>query len=187
MKPSVRGGIGEGIVRFILGALPETCWCEKPTIPGVVSQMDFALYLPPDSRILPLDSKFTLPTDLHEEGDLVFLEKAQRRKLNREISKRSKEITKYISPRNGTTDFALMFISDAVYNGLDQETLNALRTQKVVPVNTSGQVSTALLIEQQHHFVQIYEAAQRLSEIYSTLKTVFDKLGTILTGTDKNI
>jgi len=187
MKPSARGGIGEGIVRFIIGALPETCWCEKPTITGIEGQMDFALFLPPDGKILPLDSKFTLPTDLHEEGELIFLEKEQRRKLNREIINRSKEVTKYISPINGTMDFAMMFIPDAVYNGLDQDTLNELRIQKVVPVNTSGLLATAFLIEQQHTFVQINEAAQRLGEIYSTLKNVFSKLRKILKGTDKNI
>ncbi|MFX0197258.1 MAG: DNA recombination protein RmuC [Candidatus Hodarchaeota archaeon] len=187
MKPSARGGIGEGIVRFIIGALPETCWCEKPNITGIEGQMDFALLIPPDNKILPLDSKFTLPKDLHEEGELIFLEKEQRQKLNREITKRSKEVTKYISPSNGTMDFAMMFIPDAVYNGLDQDTLNELRIQKGVPVNTSGLLATAFLIEQQHTFVQINEAAQRLGEIYSTLKNVFNKLRNILKGTDKNI
>lgn len=187
MKPSARGAIGEGIVRFILGALPETCWCEKPTFPGVPGQMDYALYLPPDGKILPLDSKFTLPTDLHEEGDLVFLNKEQRKKLNKEITKRSKEVTKYISPGNGTTDFALMFIPDAVYNGLDQDTLNVLRTQKVVPVNTSGLLSTSLLIEQQHRFVKINEAAQHLGDVYLTFNQVYDKLNKLAQGTDKNI
>jgi len=183
MKPSVKGKVGEGIVRFILSSFPEKLWKEQYKISdsGIV---DFAIFMPPDNRILPMDAKFSLPEGIIEkeleEGEIVFLNKEQRKKANTSVIKRMREVTKYINPLAGTMDFALIFIPDSVYLALTNETLSELQTNRVIPVNTSGLISTLYLIERQYISVRINKAVDRLEDIKSTIISQFSIISGIL-------
>ncbi|KKN46941.1 hypothetical protein LCGC14_0668070 [marine sediment metagenome] len=183
MKPSVKGRVGEGIVKFILSSFPEKLWKEQYKISGS-GIVDFAIFMPPDDRILPMDAKFSLPEGIIErvleEGEIVFLNKEQRKKANTLVIKRMREVTKYINPLEGTMDFALIFIPDSVYLALTNETLGELQSNRVIPVNTSGLISTLFLIERQYISIRISKAVDRLEDIKFTMESQFSKISIIL-------
>lgn len=184
MKPTVRGKVGEGIVKFILSSFPERFWKEQYKISGS-GIVDFAIFVPPDNKILPLDAKFSLPEGIIpesglKEGEIIFLNQDQRKKANSLVRKRMKEIIKYIKPLEGTMDFALIFIPDSVYMALTNETISELQSNRVIPVNTSGLISTLFLIERQFSSVKISEAINRLEDIISTMKNHFLEISKIL-------
>jgi len=183
MKPSVKGKVGEGIVRFILSSFPEKLWKEQYKISGS-GIVDFAIFMPPDNRILPMDAKFSLPEGIIEreleEGEIVFLNKEQRKKANSLVIKRMREVIKYINPLEGTMNFALIFIPDSVYLALTNETLSELQTNRVIPVNTSGLISTLYLIERQYISIRISKAVDRLENIKFTMESQFSKISDIL-------
>ena len=183
MKPSVKGKVGEGIVRFILSSFPEKLWKEQYKISGS-GIVDFAIFMPPDDRILPMDAKFSLPEGIIErvleEGEIVFLNKEQRKKANTLVIKRMREVTKYINPLEGTMDFALIFIPDSVYLALTNETLGELQSNRVIPVNTSGLISTLFLIERQYISIRISKAVDRLENIKFTMESQFSKISVTL-------
>ncbi len=177
MKPSVRGKVGEGIVKFILSSFPERLWKEQYNISGS-GIVDFAIFMPPDNKILPMDAKFSMPEGIIPEGELkegeiVFLNRDQRKKANSLLIRRMKEIVKYINPLAGTMNFALVFIPDSVYLALTNETLSQLQSNRVIPVNTSGLISTLFLIERQYRSIKISEAVNHLEDIISTTKNQF--------------
>ncbi|MHA1232753.1 MAG: DNA recombination protein RmuC [Candidatus Helarchaeota archaeon] len=177
MKPSVRGSTGEGIVKFILNFFPEDLWQEQFKIQDS-GTVDFAIFMPPDRRVLPLDSKFSLSEDLIpnieiSEGEIIFLNKQQRDKINKKVIENAKIITKYINPAVGTTNFALMFIPDSVYLALKNETLNKISSLKIIPVNTSGLLSTLFLIERQYASIKISKVVDHLEDIKSTIENNF--------------
>ncbi|MBA7581744.1 hypothetical protein ES708_23655 [subsurface metagenome] len=183
MKPSVKGRVGEGIVKFILSSFPEKLWKEQYKISGS-GIVDFAIFMPPDDRILPMDAKFSLPEGIIErvleEGEIVFLNKEQRKKANTLVIKRMREVTKYINPLEGTMDFALIFIPDSVYLALTNETLGELQSNRIIPVNTSGLISTLFLIERQYISIRISKAVDRLEDIKFTMESQFSKISGIL-------
>ena len=184
MKPSVKGRVGEGIVKFILSSFPEKLWKEQYKISGS-GIVDFAIFMPPDNRILPMDAKFSLPEEILperelEEGEIVFLNKEQRKKANSSVIKRMREVTKYIRPLAGTMNFALIFIPDSVYLALTNETLSELQTNRVIPVNTSGLISTLYLIERQYISIRISKAVDKLEDIKSTMESQFSKISDTL-------
>ena len=198
LKPSVKGKVGEGIVKFILSSFPEKLWKEQYKISGS-GIVDFAIFMPPDNRILPMDAKFSLPEGILperelEEGEIVFLNKEQRKKANSLVIKRMREVTKYIRPLEGTMNFALIFIPDSVYLALTNETLSKLQTNRVIPVNTSGLISTLYLIERQYISIRISKAVDKLEDIKSTIESQFSIILGILntaetqgTNSNKNI
>ena len=183
MKLSVKGKVGEGIVRFILSSFPEKLWKEQYKISGS-GIVDFAIFMPPDNRILPMDAKFSLPEGIIEreleEGEIVFLNKEQRKKANSLVIKRMREVIKYINPLEGTMNFALIFIPDSVYLALTNETLSTLQSNRVIPVNTSGLISTLYLIERQYISIRISKAVDRLENIKSTIESQFSKISDTL-------
>jgi DNA recombination protein RmuC len=72
-----------------------------------------------DGRVLPIDSKFSLENYNRlieaKDGERAVLEKVFKEDLKRRID----ETSKYIQPKNGTLDQALMFIpSEAIYYDL---------------------------------------------------------------------
>jgi len=183
MKPSVKGRVGEGIVKFILSSFPEKLWKEQYKISGS-GIVDFAIFMPPDDRILPMDAKFSLPEGIIErvleEGEIIFLNKEQRKKANTLVIKRMREVIKYINPLEGTMDFALIFIPDSVYLALSNETLSELQSNRVIPVNTSGLISTLFLIERQYISIRISKAVDRLENIKFTMESQFSKISDTL-------
>ncbi len=117
-NPKQRGGIGEIYLESVL---------ENVLPPGIFQMqysfkdgqtVDAAIFL--DKKILPVDSKFSLENynrlidenDKDKKAALVNVFKA-------DIKNRIDETSKYIRPKENTTDFAFMFIpSEAIYYDL---------------------------------------------------------------------
>jgi len=131
-----------------------------------------------------MDAKFSLPEGIIErvleEGEIIFLNKEQRKKANTLVIKRMREVIKYINPLEGTMDFALIFIPDSVYLALSNETLSELQSNRVIPVNTSGLISTLFLIERQYISIRISKAVDRLENIKFTMESQFSKISDTL-------
>ena len=96
-----------------------------------------------------------------------------------------KEIIKYIKPLEGTMNFALIFIPDSIFLALTSDCLNELRSNRVIPVNTSGLISTLFLIERQYNSIKISEAVNRLDDIISTTQNQFLDVSNILSTAEK--
>lgn len=146
---------------------------------------------PPDRRIVPLDSKFSLSENIFPnielaEGDILLFDKDQRKKINELIIKMIHEVAKYINPSSGTINFALMFIPDSVYLALRDETLKKLQSSRIIPVNTSGLLSTLFLIERQYTSIKISKVVDQLEDIKSTVETNFSSIKKKLETAEKH-
>jgi len=92
---------------------------------------------------------------------------------------------KYINPAAGTMNFALIFIPDSVYLALTNDTLSILQSNRVLPVNTSGLISTLFLIERQYVSIKISKAVNHLEDIKSTVENQFMVISNILSTAEK--
>lgn len=116
-NPKQRGVLGEFYLEQILQNLlpPGSYTLQHKIAEGMV--VDAVVHL--DDKILPIDSKFSL----ENYNRLVEAPKSQREALERQfkddLKKRIDETSKYIQPKKGTLDQALMFIpSEAIYYDL---------------------------------------------------------------------
>lgn len=116
-NPKQRGVLGEFYLEQILQNLlpPSSYSLQHKLAEGLV--VDAVIFL--DDKMLPIDSKFSLENYnrlIEAKGDQrAILEKQFKEDLKRRID----ETSKYILPKNGTLDQALMFIpSEAIYYDL---------------------------------------------------------------------
>lgn len=116
-NPKQRGVLGEFYLEQILQNLlpPGSYKLQHKIADGMI--VDAAILL--DDKVLPIDSKFSLENYnrlVEAKGDSrKVLEKAFKEDLKRRID----ETSKYIQPKKGTLDQALMFIpSEAIYYDL---------------------------------------------------------------------
>lgn len=116
-NPKQRGVLGEFYLEQILqNMLPPNSYTLQYKIDtGFV--VDAAIHL--DGKILPIDSKFSLE-NYNRIIDSKGTQRQQYEKIYKEdLKKRIDETSKYIKPKKGTLDQALMFIpSEAVYYDL---------------------------------------------------------------------
>ncbi|MHA1211509.1 MAG: DNA recombination protein RmuC [Candidatus Heimdallarchaeota archaeon] len=179
MKPTAKGGFGENIVDMLLANLPKqyvkTQYQPKD---AVGSRIDFVVTLPQSKLMIPIDSKFIMPKYFEDKTDFQ-MDKFAIERLNKEVIKRAKEITKYCKSEE-TTDFVLMFIPDLIFSVLTGTTIQTLAGMKVVPTNTSGLLSTIFMINMQHRFVNLNQAANRFGSVQMNvchgLREVIDNL-----------
>lgn len=116
-NPKQRGVLGEFYLEQILqNLLPPGAYSLQYKI-SEGNVVDAAIHL--DGRVLPIDSKFSLENYNRlldaNESERPLLEKA----FKEDLKKRIDETAKYIQPKKGTLDQALMFIpSEAIYYDL---------------------------------------------------------------------
>ena len=158
LSPSAKGGFGEGIVEILLSNLPQDFVQTQYHIPEINARIDFCVNLPNSDVLIPIDSKFILPTAMEEPENIIFDER-EIAKLNREVVKRAKEIERY-SEVAITTDFVLMYIPDLVYGLLTKDSFIELIDMNVIPTNTSGLLSTIFMINMQHRFIRLNSSAK---------------------------
>ena len=119
-SPKHRGGLGEWTLELLLTeALPADQIARQHPLPSRGVVVDFAVRAA-DGQLIAIDSKFPLEAfrrllEAEREGDDVAA--ARRRELHRAVRARVDEIArKYISPEDGTLDFALMYVpSESIY------------------------------------------------------------------------
>lgn len=116
-NPKQRGVLGEFYLEQILQNLlpPSSYSLQHKLAEGLI--VDAVIHL--DGKMLPIDSKFSLENYNRlidaKEGERATYEKAFKDDLKRRID----ETAKYVQPKKGTLDQALMFIpSEAIYYDL---------------------------------------------------------------------
>lgn len=116
-NPKQRGVLGEFYLEQILqNLLPPSSYSLQHKL-GEGFIVDAVIHL--DGKLLPIDSKFSLENYNRlveaKDGERAVYEKAFKEDLKRRID----ETAKYIQPKKGTLDQALMFIpSEAIYYDL---------------------------------------------------------------------
>ena len=179
LSPSAKGGFGEGIVEILLSNLPQDFVHTQYNLPEINARIDFCVNLPNSDVMLPIDSKFILPTLLEEPEKIIFDEKEISR-LNKEVISRAKEIERYSEPAI-TTDFVLMYIPDFVYGLLKTDTFQDLMDMNVIPTNTSGLLSTIFMINMQHRFIRLNSSAKEFGsfqvKVSQGIRRVIENMG----------
>lgn len=117
-NPKQRGNVGEIHLETILqNFLPPGVFQMQYAFKGG-DTVDAVIFV--DKLIVPIDSKFSLENYnrlIEAKDDLTRASLAA--EFKKDIKKRIDETAKYIRPREGTTDFAFMFIpSEAIYYDL---------------------------------------------------------------------
>ncbi|HEX6587956.1 MAG TPA: DNA recombination protein RmuC [Longimicrobiales bacterium] len=142
-SPKLRGGIGEWALEMLLGeVLPGDAVLRQHRLQSRGVVVDFAVKAA-DDRIISIDSKFPLESFRRlaaAEMDGADDAKRLRSEFERSVKARVDEIAgKYISPDDGTLDYALMYLpSEAIYYELAVRAdgasfLEYARSRKVVP------------------------------------------------------
>uniref|UniRef100_A0A7C3ESL3 DNA recombination protein RmuC n=1 Tax=Candidatus Methanomethylicus mesodigestus TaxID=1867258 RepID=A0A7C3ESL3_9CREN len=167
---------GEAAIRMIMKNLPASLWQEQVEIPGTSLRTDFAIFVPQSDGgrlILPIDSKFSVPS-LPEKEMTADEQREFEGKANRMVEARASEVAKYVSPEKGTTNFALMFVPDAVYQLITQETLKGVIAKSVIPVNTPGLVASAFMLSRFSREVECAKDAEMVVSAISLASKLLD-------------
>lgn len=193
-----RGILGEiqlgAILREILS--PEQYEENAVTAKGSGNPVEFAVKMPKGDGFvyLPIDSKF--PGDAffdlqsaYESGDADAVKSAKNTLMTR-IKGFAKDIhDKYIEPPY-TTDFAIMFLP---FEGLYAEVVNAGMVevlQNTYKVNIAGPSTMAALLNSLQMGFKTLAIQKRSVEVWSVLssvKTEFDKFGSVLEATQNRL
>jgi DNA recombination protein RmuC len=196
-NPKQRGMIGEFYLETLLqNVLPSGIYQTQYSFSdGAV--VDAVIFLK-DQLIIPIDSKFSLEnynriSEAKDDYEKERLEKA----FISDLKNRIVETAKYIQPKEGTTDFAFMFIPhEAIYYDLlvnkigpiTQDTENllqlAVRKYKVIIVSPTSFLAYLQTVLQGLKAMKIEESAQlilkrvdELSKHLSTYQKSMDSLG----------
>ncbi len=193
-----RGILGEiqlgAILKEILS--PEQFDENVVTVPGSRNPVEFAVKMPNENGFvyLPIDSKF--PGDAfyelqsaYETGEQEQIKTAMNTLLSR-IKLFAKDIhDKYIEPPY-TTDFAIMFLP---FEGLYAEVVNqgmVETLQNTYKVNIAGPSTMAALLNSLQMGFKTLAIQKRSVEVWnilSSVKTEFDKFGTVLEATQSRL
>ncbi|MBI4359081.1 MAG: DNA recombination protein RmuC [Candidatus Nealsonbacteria bacterium] len=175
--PNLRGPWGEASLQHILGQHFPAELCRTQYLFSSGERVDAVLKLP-NGKVLPIDSKFPLENfekmvqaatnEEKESWRAIFLEDVKKQILD--ISQ------KYISPAEGTTDFALLYIpAEAVYyeiiNGANQKTdiVAFAETRKVILCSPNTIYLTLRTIE---HWFKDTQISRQTQEILKRLGRV---------------
>lgn len=192
--PHLRGKIiGEGnLERLLADFLPAGYYEMQYQIEGAL--VDCVIKFPHLEMVLPIDSKFSMEqvAALYDHSSNPEEMKAARKRLSEIVKANARDIkAKYIKPKHGTTDYALMYLpSETLYFEIvrDTELWGLLADQKVFPVSPN---TLAITINSIGKSLQYYEMAkgvkktirqiQLASEHLNHFKTRFDEIGERLT------
>ncbi len=191
--PKLRGNFGEAVLEELLEqVLPKGLWLRQFKISdGCIADVVIKykeLYVPVDSKF-PRDNYLRyLNCEAKEEKESFW------RAFERDVVSKIREITKYIQPGAGTTDFALMFIpseriysevvSDKNYAGYGSRILDEAEKYKVVLVSPNNFYAflKVLLTAMQHLDVlsnarEIHKNLQRLNRNFELFYKQYETVG----------
>lgn len=193
-----RGILGEiqlgAILKEILS--PDQYEENVVTVPGSKNPVEFAVKMPNDNGFvyMPIDSKFPADAfydlqDAYENGDSALIKSSMNVLLTR-IKSFAKDIhDKYIEPPY-TTDFAIMFLP---FEGLYAEVVNQGMVeilQNTYKVNIAGPSTMAALLNSLQMGFKSLAIQKRSVEVWNVLSSVkseFDKFGTVLDATQNRL
>jgi DNA recombination protein RmuC len=132
-NPKQRGVLGEYFLETLLGNVlqPNQYQMQYP-FPGGDKVDAVVIYR---DRVIPIDAKFSLENynRMMVAADAVVRESIEK-EFRADVKKRIDETSKYIRPKEGTTDFAFMFVpaEGVYYNLLVYNVGAAIRTQDLI-------------------------------------------------------
>ncbi len=177
--PHLRGKIiGEGSLdRLLADFLPAGFYESQYQIEGAL--VDFVIKFPHLNLVLPIDCKFNMEqvSALFENTSDVDALKAARKRLSEITKQNAKEIkNKYIKPKLGTTDYALMYLpSETLYFEVirDNDLWRQITEQKVFPVSPN---TLAITINSIGKSMQYYEMAKGVQKTIQQIQNARDHL-----------
>jgi len=204
-NPKQRGVLGEYYLETVLKNVlpPDRYQMQYKFENGEI--VDAAIFLEKD-KILPVDSKFSLENYNRILGERDPAKKEELEKLfKQDLKNRIDETAKYIRPKEGTMDFAFMFIpSEGIYYDLLVNQVGAVKTntrdlieyafqqKKVIIVSPTSFMAYLQTVLQGLRALQIEESAKEIRKNVEVLgrhigayDTFMAKLGNSL-GTTVN-
>ncbi len=202
-SPKLRGGLGEWSLESLLSEVLPAGQVERQYRLGSRDVIVDIAIRAPEGRLLTIDSKFPLEAfrrlaDAESVGEDTT---SRRRELHRAVRARVDEIAeKYISPEDGTLDFALMFIpSESIYYELAvrDEAADFLAYslgRRVFPCSPNtlyAYLQTILLglrgLRIAEHAREIHAALQHLGQDAARVRGLFDRAATQLRNAGQNV
>lgn len=177
--PHLRGKlIGEGSLdRLLADFLPVGFYESQYSIDG--NLVDFVIKFPHLNLVLPIDSKFSMEqvSALFDHTNIADDLKQARKKLADITKQNAKDIkNKYIKPKLGTTDYALMFLpSETLYFEVirDHDLWQMMTEMKVFPVSPN---TLAVTVNSIGKALQYYEMAKGVQKTMQQLSLAKDHL-----------
>jgi DNA recombination protein RmuC len=165
--PHLRGKIiGEGnLERLLSDFLPVGYFEMQYQIEGAF--VDCVIKFPHLGMVLPIDSKFSMEqvAALYDHSSNPDEMKAARKRLSEVVKQNARDIkNKYIKPKAGTTDYALMYLpSETLYFEIvrDTELWGMLAEYKVFPVSPN---TLAITVNSIGKSLQYYEMAKGVNK-----------------------
>lgn len=191
-SPKLRGNIGEAVLADLISQIfPKSSYALQYAFK---SGEKVDAIVKTDAGILPIDSKFPL-----ENFQKIYTEQnpelvaSHKRAFIRDVRTHVKAISsKYISPGEGTLDFALMYIpSESVYYEIVQadDVMDYARASRVYPVSPStlyAALQTILLSFEgrriEERAKEVFTLLRSIQKDYSKVSDSFSTLGTHLTN-----
>ena len=177
--PHLRGKIiGEGnLERLLSDFLPAGYYEMQYQIES--SLVDAVIKFPHLNMVLPIDSKFSMEqvSALYDHSSNPDELKAARKRLGEIAKANARDIkNKYIKPKLGTTDYALMYLpSETLYFEVirDTDLWGALVENKVFPVSPN---TLAITVNSIGKSLQYYEMAKDVKKTISQIQLARDHL-----------
>jgi DNA recombination protein RmuC len=177
--PHLRGKImGEGsLERLLADFLPAGFYESQYSIEGAL--VDFVIKFPHLNLVLPIDCKFNMEqvSALFEHTSAPDQLKLARKRLSEVARANARDIkNKYVKPKLGTTDYALMYLpSETLYFEVirDNDLWRALAEQKVFPVSPN---TLAITIHSIGKSLQYYEMGKSVQSTIQQLHVAKDHL-----------
>lgn len=185
--PHLRGKIiGEGnLERLLADFLPAGYYEMQYQIEG--SLVDAVIKFTHLNMVLPIDSKFSFEqvAALFDHSNNPDELKAARKRLSDIAKQNAKDIkNKYIKPKHGTTDYALMYLpSETLYFEIvrDTDLWSTLVEHKVFPVSPN---TLAITVNSIGKSLQYYEMAKDVKKTIAQIQLARDHLGKFKTRFD---
>ncbi len=199
----LRGGVGEVQLAMLLEQIlaPSQYDTNVCTKKGSSDLVEFAIKLPGrsedenDSVYLPIDAKFPKDTyerliDAYENGVTGDIEEASAG-LESVIKKMARDIRdKYIDPPH-TTDFAILFLPfESIYAEVIRRSSLVDQLRDDYKIAVAGPTTLMALLNSLQMGFRTLALQKRSSEVWevlSSVKTEFDKFGTLLSKAQNNI
>ena len=196
-NPQRRGALGEYVLEQVIGNVlpPETYEMQYSFKSGV--RADAVVFLK-DKKMICIDAKFSLDNYTKLLNGEEENEQTTERQLKEDIKKRIQETAKYILPKEGTLDYAFMFIpSESLYydlltqkiGGMDGANMleYAFRNHRVIiisPTTILAYLQTVALglqsLKIEEHTQVVIKRVESLRKHLETYSTVFQKIGKTL-------
>jgi len=174
MKPTAKGRVGEGLIKWVLSQLPQGTWDEQSKVEGGI--IDFNIHLN-DKSDLYLDSKFSFPSDMITNDDYAFTNPKIVASLNKQTIQRAKELSKYNTPKNNKSlGFVMMYMPSVIYVNLSPDTINRLYSQQIIPVDLSGLLSNVLLLRRLIQVAKFDTIQQNILSLIEGINPLFNNM-----------